>query len=293
MPTGALTYAVVTPARNEADNLPRLAATLRAQTLPPTVWVIVDNGSTDETADVADELRADERWIRVLRVPGESTATRGGPVAAAFTAGIEVIPRPVDLVVKVDADVSADGKYFEGLAREFQADPRLGIAGGTCLELEDGEWRVRHATGNRVRGATRAYRRECLSDVMPLELRPGWDGIDELRAASKGWRSATIPTLVFYHHRNVGLRDESRWRRLFEVGRSAHYSGYRPTYLLLRSLFKARKELAAVALLGGYLSAAIRREPRCNDEAAVSYLREQQSLRRLPLRAREALGRRA
>lgn len=286
-------YAVVTPARNEAEHLRRLAGSIRAQDLQPAAWVIVDNGSTDETRAVADELAGVAGWILVVDAPGEATPTRGGPVARAFTAGIEALPHGPDIVVKVDADISVDPGYFEQLLLEFERDERLGIAGGTCYELEEGEWAARHVTGDRVRGASRAYRWACLQDVLPFENRAGWDGIDEARAAARGWRTRSFAHLRFYHHRTEAARDESRRRRLFETGRSNWYSGYRPSYVLVRSLFKARKEPAAVALFAGYLVAAIRREPRCEDRSAREFLRRQQALRRLPLRAREALGRRA
>lgn len=288
-----LSYSVVTPARNEADNLRRLAASMDAQTARPTTWLIVDNGSTDDTFDVARQLAAERPWARAVFAEGESAPTRGGPVARAFSAGVEQLGEEPDIVVKVDADVSFEEDYFERLLERFSADPALGIAGGTCYELEDGEWKPRFATGNRVRGAQRAYRWRCYLDVIPLENRPGWDGIDEMRAAARGWRSTSYADLAFFHHRILGKRDQSRWRRLFDVGRAAHYTGYRPSYLLLRSLFKARKELAALALVGGYATAAARREPRCEDEMAREYLRRQQSLRQVPTRAREALGRRA
>ena len=88
--------------------------------------------------------------------------------------------------------------------------------------------------------------RDSSRSTPKLENRPGWDGIDEMRAAARGWRSTSFADLVFFHHRIVGRRDQSRWRRLFDVGRAAHYTGYRPSYLVLRSLFKARKELAEV-----------------------------------------------
>jgi glycosyltransferase involved in cell wall biosynthesis len=287
-----LTYAVVTPARNEADNLRRLAGCMDAQTARPSTWLIVDNGSTDDTLEVARELAAERNWARVVVVAGEALPTRGGPVARAFSAGVDQLEDTPDLVIKVDADVSFSEDYFEQLVARFAADPGLGIAGGTCYELEDGEWKPRFVTGNRVRGASRAYRWRCYQDVLPLENRPGWDGIDEMRAAARGWRSASFGELAFFHHRLVGRRDQSRWRRLFEVGRAAHYTGYRPTYLVLRSLFKARREPAALALVGGYVTAAVRREPRSEDETAREYLRRQQSLRVVPIRAREALGRR-
>ena len=282
-----LTYAVITPARNEAATLPRLAAALAAPTAPPLTWLVVDNGSTDGTSDVARELGAG-----VVAAAGERVATRGGPVARAFMAGLEALDGEADVVVKLDADVTFDDDYFERLLAEFDADPELGLASGTCYELEDGAWRARHVTGGRVRGATRAYRRACLDDVLPLDDRPGWDGIDELRAASRGWRTTSFTHLRFLHHRVVGERDASRRANLFQTGRSTYYTGYRPSYLILRALFKARREPAALAMIAGYVTAAARREPRCEDEGVRAYLRREQSLRRLPMRAREALGRR-
>jgi poly-beta-1,6-N-acetyl-D-glucosamine synthase len=286
----ALSYAIVTPARNEAENLVALAACLAEQTVPFARWVIVDNGSTDETVHVARGIAAGDPRVSVIGAAGEAVPTRGGPVAKAFTAGIEALELVPDVVVKVDADITVNASYFEELLAEFVADPSLGIGGGICYELEDGSWVPRHQTGNRVRGASRAYRWACLQDVLPLENRPGWDGIDELRAAAAGWRTASFPGLRFDHHRAVGLRDASRRVRLYETGRSTYFSGYRPSYLVMRSLYKARREPIAVAMIAGYASAWARREPRV-DAAARAEVRREQSFRRLPLRIREALGR--
>jgi biofilm PGA synthesis N-glycosyltransferase PgaC len=286
-----LSYAIITPARNEAENLPRLAGCLREQTLPPAEWVIVDNGSTDDTKAVAERIAAEAPSVRVVDSPGEASPTRGGPVARAFSAGIGRVSACIDVVIKVDADITVEPDYFEQLVREFEDDPSLGIASGICLELVDGSWMARHVTGDRVRGASRAYRRSCLEDVMPLENRPGWDGIDEVRAIARGWRTGSIQSLAFYHHRKVGERDRSRRRQLYETGRANYYGGYRPSYLVLRALYRACREPAALALIAGYAAAAIAREPRCSDPVALAYLRREQSLRHLPTRVREALGR--
>jgi glycosyltransferase involved in cell wall biosynthesis len=286
-----LTYAVVTPARNEADNLRRLARCMDEQTLRPECWLIVDNGSVDDTLAVARELAGQRPWARALVAPGEALPTRGGPVAKAFSAGVGELELEPDIVVKVDADVSFAADYFEQILARFAADPTLGIAGGVCYELEDGEWKPRFATGNRVRGAQRAYRWRCYQDVLPLENRPGWDGIDEMHAAARGWHTGSISDLRFYHHRKVGERDRSRRRQLYETGMANYYGGYRPSYLVLRALYRARREPAALALIAGYATAAFQRQPRCADPVALGYLRREQSWRRLPMRVREALGR--
>jgi glycosyltransferase involved in cell wall biosynthesis len=286
----ALRYALVTPARNETANLRRLAGCVMTQTAPPATWTIVDNGSTDETGVLASDLASAHAWISVVSVPGENVPVRGGAVVRAFTAGLRDLPPRVDIVVKLDADVSFEPDHFERLLAEFSRDPRLGIAGSLCLEEEGGAWRPRYTTRSHVRGAVRAYRRACLDDVLPLEERMGWDGIDEIKAAIKGWRTATIPDIAFRHHRALGGREPARakWVR---QGEMAHYMGYRPSYLAFRALYRALREPSALAMIYGYAAAAVRRKPRVADAEVRSWLRREQSVRRLPTRAREALGR--
>jgi poly-beta-1,6-N-acetyl-D-glucosamine synthase len=285
-----LSYVVITPARNEAANLPRVARALAGQTVRPVEWLLVDNDSTDGTARVAGELAYGPS--RIVPAPGRRVPTRGAPVALAFMVGIEALDSVPDVVVKVDADTTMAPDYFERLLAEFAADDRLGIASGTCYELEEGQWVARHATGDSVRGASRAYRSDCLRAVLPLEARTGWDGIDELKAAGRGWRTASFAHLPFYHHRALGGRDNRRSQQPFEMGRTAHFSGYRFYYLALSAAFRARGNPAELAMIAGYLSAAMRREPRCPDPAAIAAARRQQRLRELPLRIREALGKR-
>lgn len=287
----SLTYAIVTPARNEAENLPRLAESLSSQTILPQRWVIVDNGSTDETVAYARALAKEASWIEIVDVPGETTASPGAPVVRAFHAGLARIDAG-DVVVKLDADVSFVPDYFERHLRAFEVDDRLGIAGGACLELQKGRWQPVYVTGDHVRGASRAYRRECLDAVTPLPERVGWDGIDELKAAVLGWKTSVIPGLEFLHHRKLGARDGGSTRRWVQQGHGAHYMGYRPSYLLIRTLHHARRDPAALAMLAGYVSSAVRGEDRYGDASVRDYLKTQQRLRMLGARAREASGRR-
>jgi hypothetical protein len=101
-----------------------------------------------------------------------------------------------------------------------------------------------------------------------------------------------LKDLPFRHHRREGERDGAPHRARLAQGRAARFLGYRLWYLALRALWNARREPAALAMILGYVDAAARREPRLTDPTARAYLRRQQSIRRLPLRAAEALGRR-
>jgi len=285
-------YAVITPARDEADNLPRLAACLAAQTVPPDAWNIVDNGSSDGTLDIAERIAAEHDWVRVLSIPGASAADRGAPVVRALLAGIAALIEPQKIIINVDADISVGPDYFELLVGAFDADPSLGIASGSLFEFERGTWRRRHLTGSTVVGASRAYRWECLQEILPFEERVAWDGLDEFKANALGWRTKTFADLPIRHHRREGARDGTAWLARKNQGHAAYYLGYRPWYLLLRALWQARREPAAMGMVAGYAVAALRREPRSSDEYARAYLRRQQSPRNLRLRALEAAGRR-
>lgn len=278
----ALRYAVVTPARNEERNLQRLAAALAAQTLPPAEWVVVEDGSTDATAAVLSDLALRHSWIRPL-----SQEARNGHLAAGrrdardligFRAGIRALSQPVDVVIKVDADIDFQPDFCERLMGHFAADEKLGIASGTCYELERGDWVRRPKTDTTVWGATRAYRANCIDDMMELEPCMGWDGLDEIRVQLRGMRTQTYVDLPFRHHRSEGGRELTSLHHGEALGRASWYMGYRPSYMMMRVLYRARREPAAVAMLWGYAAAAAQRAPRCPDEQVVRALRERQRL---------------
>jgi biofilm PGA synthesis N-glycosyltransferase PgaC len=280
----AMRYAVVTPARNEEDNLRRLGAALAAQKLLPIEWVVVDDGSTDETPAVLAELADRHPSLRPL---ARAQADRGERLADGrrkardldgFLLGARSLAEPVDVVVKVDADIDFEADFFERLIGRFAADARLGIASGTCYEREGGEWVRRTKAETTVWGATRAYRMDCLPDLMALEPCMGWDGLDEIRVQLRGMRTEAFTDLPFRHHRPEGGRELSSLHQGEALGRASWYMGYRPSYLALRALYRARREPAALAMLWGYAAAAARRAPRCPDERVVRVLRERQRL---------------
>jgi glycosyltransferase involved in cell wall biosynthesis len=291
--SGALSYALVTPAKDEAENLERLAECVLAQSRPPVAWAIVDDGSTDRTAAVGEALAGEHSWIQLVRVDGGAMAP-GAPVVRSFNAGLGALAVEPDVVVKLDADVSFGDDYFERLLEAFESDEKLGIASGVCYELEREAWVARHVTGDHVRGATRAYRSTCLAEIGPLPEAVGWDGVDELKAGVLGWRTASIAGLPFFHHRGVGERDGAPTSRWLAEGRCAHFMGYRLSYLIVRTIGRALRDRdpAAFAMLWSYSGALVRREPRYGDPLVRAYLRRQQSVRYLPLRVFESLGRR-
>lgn len=286
-------YAVVTPVRNEAENLPRLANSLAALPRRPDEWIIVENGSTDATATVVRDLMAHHRWIQLVEASSGSEGARALPIVLAFQTGIESVSPSSEFIAKVDADITVPFTYFDILLERFAADPRLGIVSGTCLERRDGVWVERFGTGSSVWGAARMYRRSCLEQLLPLESRTAWDWIDAAEANVLGWRTLVVRDEPFHHHRREGDREQSRWDQWSAQGHAAFYLGYRPSYLVVRALYRSVRDPAALALLHAYVRSAFRREERCRKAALVAHVREQQRLRNLTRRAAEALGRNA
>lgn len=284
-----LDYAIVTPARNERENLRRLAESVVGQDRRPAWWVIVDDGSDDGMDAVAADLARRHDWILVVGT-GEGAdelaeGRRRGRDLLAFRRGIAALPTPVDVFVKVDADTSFDADYFERLLERFANDSRLGIGGGCCYELTDGEWERIKVAGSHPRGASRAYRWPLRDVVDELEPELGWDGVDEVMAELRGFHTAGFQDFGFRHHRKVGER-EGRLRAGTALGRQAWYMGYRPTYLVLRALYRARENAASLAMLWGYTAAAVTGAPQCPHPTVTDRVREGQRLRVVMRRGR-------
>jgi glycosyltransferase involved in cell wall biosynthesis len=248
--------------------------------------VIVDDGSQDGTVELAASLTAMHPWVVVAARDSEDggelwRGRRHGRVLAAFHVGVRALHEVPDVVVKVDADVSFEPDYFERLLERFAADPALGIAGGACYELEGECWVRRRVMPTHPRGAARAYRRECLDDVLTLEPRMGWDGLDELRVQLRGYTTRSFVDLPFRHHRPEGARERNRFGAHVAHGRASWYMGYRPSYIGLRALFRMREDIAAAGLVCGYFAKAVSGRGRYPDTDVVTALRRQQRLRSL------------
>ena len=221
--------------------------------------MIVDNGSTDGTARDRGRARAGALLGHRPDAGGRGRADprRADRAGVPARAWLSLEPLP-DVVVKLDADLSFSPDYFARLLGAFEADPLLGMASGTCYEQRrQRSWRQRHVTDGHVWGASRAYRRRCLEDVQPLESGLAWDGIDELKAAVKGWRTTTcVDAPVLPPPTGSGSRESRAGGRGLATGAMSYYMGYRFGYLVLRTLHHARRDPVALCLRSGAISAA-------------------------------------
>jgi beta-1,4-N-acetylglucosaminyltransferase len=283
----SLRYAVVTTVYADAPGLTRLASALADQTVAPTVWVIVVDGDDEATSRAARGIRAAMPFVEVL-ANASAAPVRGGRVASLLEVGARTLAGRVDIWFKIDADVSFEPDHLERITREFVADPMLGIASGIRIDEGGGRRHVHRAKGVLVEAQCRAYRAECFAEVTPLERSLGWDTIDIAEAVAKGWRTIVVDETSFVHHRLIGARERSRWRYHWREGVVAHRLRYRPGYLVLRALHQARSDHAAVVQIPGFLLSVATRSSALGSGEARAVLREQQRVRHLRARTREA-----
>src|SRR5579862_9110743 len=133
-------YVIITPVRDEERFIEETIASLKAQTVQPAEWVIVDDGSTDRTGELIDKHAADVPWIRGVHRPNRGFRKAGGGVMEAFYDGIDKLEfQDWDFIVKLDGDLIPEPDYFARCFERFSQQPRLGIGGGTiCYDMEEG-----------------------------------------------------------------------------------------------------------------------------------------------------------
>jgi glycosyltransferase involved in cell wall biosynthesis len=246
-----------------------------AQTRTPDLWLVVDDGSTDETPRILDRFAAEAPFLRVLQAPPQaSRPDQDRLTLAAEARAFNAALASVDLsefthVGKLDADVELPPQYFERLLACFAAEPELGVAGGTLLEQGlGGEWRPTKVPTYHVRGALKLYSRECFEAIGGIEERLGWDTIDETYARMNGYTTRSMPQITARHHRPVATRGGALRGRA-RHGQCAYILRYGTWWVALRSFKVACSRpylLSGVAFFHGYLRSALRREDRVEDE---------------------------
>ena len=274
-------YIVITPVRNEAEYLQSTIRSMRAQKVQPISWVIVNDGSTDQTGQIIDEAAKSLSWIRPVHRSDRGFRQAGEGVIGAFYDGFDLVKDTAwDFVVKLDGDLSFEPDYFERCLRAFAQQPQLGIGGGTICNLVNGVLTVESKIDPafHVRGATKIYRHECWQAIGGLIRAAGWDTVDELKANMLGWITRTFSEVKVVHHRPAG-QAYGMWQDWLKNGRANYVAGYHPLFMLAkfaRRLFEKPYVTGACGLLIGFTGAALRRVPKVGDENLIKYFQRQQ-----------------
>src|SRR3984893_8317343 len=161
-------YLLISPCRDEARYLRRTLDSVAAQSVPPALWVVVDDGSTDETPAILADYARRLSYLRVVRRTDRGRRQVGPGVIEAFYAGLETVHlEEFDYLCKLDMDLDLPVRYFELLMQRMESDPRVGTTSGK-------PWFVHPRRGALVpevcgdemsAGMTKFYRVACFKEI--------------------------------------------------------------------------------------------------------------------------------
>jgi glycosyltransferase involved in cell wall biosynthesis len=285
-------WVVISPVRNEAKLIRLTLDSMLNQTVLPQEWLIVDDGSTDETAAIVAEYAAAHPWIRLVKREDRGFRQLGSGVIAAFDFGREQL-RTSDwqYISKLDGDMSFPARYAEVMIGTLEREPTLACVSGKVFRPEvDGlveEFIVDEATA----GQFKLYRREPFEQIGGFGQTILWDGIDWHRCRMHGWdtRSFHHPHAPLIHHRLMGSSDRNVYKGRVRLGRGIWFMGYDPMYAFASGVYRMRERprvTGGLIIIAAYFWAALRREPQLPDPEFRRYLRRWQRKRLLALATR-------
>ncbi|WP_324617713.1 asparagine synthase (glutamine-hydrolyzing) [Microvirga pudoricolor] len=273
---GDLTFVVISPVRNEGSYIEATLQSVIEQTVKPSMWIIVDDHSTDQTANILARYAAQHSWIKIVLGPELQPKDYSSRVVELFNFGLSQVHIPCDIVVKLDGDVSFDTTFFANIVSEFLHNDRLGIASGH-LTTNGIREKAQTAVGN-TRGATKFYRAACLSDIGGVFPHTSWDTIDNAAARAKGWETRMLP-FEFEHLKPEGGRVGSALYNHYRTGLSNGRVPYVGLYFIAKALSKSLTRpllLGPVAQVLGYIQTRFLQKERPFPEFVTQQIRKEQ-----------------
>ena len=279
--SGLIRYVLITPSRNEQKYIEKTIQSVISQTLLPTKWVIVNDGSTDETGSIVRRYLPQYPWMELVDLPVHRDRSFAGKVYA-FNAGLERIKgREFEVMGNLDSDLSFDPDYLQFLMEKFEADPRLGVAG--TIFQEDGYSSATNSFEgqNHVAGGCQLFRRECFEQIggyVPNRA-GGIDWIAVTTARMMGWTTRSFREKYFFHYRSLGTAERSFLASTFSYGEKDYYLGGHPLWELFRVVYRSTRKpyiLGGMALFAGYLSALLRQTKRPVSDELMRFHRQEQ-----------------
>jgi len=260
-------YLIISPVRNEAAYLQRTIDSITAQTIRPALWLIVDDGSNDETPKIVEAAAARHDWIRLYRRPDRGVRKVGGGVIEAFNDGLRQVDlNDFDYLCKLDGDLELEPTYYERLFEKFDADPRLGTASGKCWLVTDEGLEQERTNDQFSLGACKTYRRECFQAIGGFVQEVMGDGIDCHRCHMLGWRAASFhdEELKIKHLRRMGSSFQNIYRGRLRWGYGQYFMGTHPLYALAIAGYRMLERpwlIGGMLIFIGYLNGYLRNLP--------------------------------
>ncbi|MBN1213973.1 MAG: glycosyltransferase family 2 protein [Candidatus Lokiarchaeota archaeon] len=256
-------YAIITPAYNEESFIDNTIRSVINQSILPSCWVIVNDGSIDRTSEIIKKYLPHFNWIKLIEKTRDNTPF-GVHAVENFKLGLKFIDKPWNYIVKLDADLSIDrADYFEYQLYEFSKNKLLGISSGITYYYKQGKKIVAKHPSWRTTGALKMYRKECFDSMGGLTAIYGWDGLDDYKARYNNWKTKTFFNLEVNHlAKERDINRHSSNKIFFKKGESFYLRGYSLVFIILKSiqiLIKEKKIQKASHFFKGFYYSSIQK----------------------------------
>lgn len=274
-----MNYAIVLPAKNEEKDLPETLESIVNQTFLPVIIVVIDNGSTDHTLEIAHSFAKKYPFIEYLYVHEGNGYRLGAPIVKLFHKGLDYILKKnyrVDYIVKMDADVRLKPDTFQEIQYYIEKqDHPPGIL--SCIPyinfsntkkfMISPEWHTN--------GQLKVYNYQCLKEIGGLKTDMGWDCADNIQAMNKNWKTAVIPYLYYELSRPIGRFSQKKGA--IRQGLGAYKLRHSLSYIFLKAIhdiFRRPYLLFSIMYLYGYISGYTKGETRTLSRSEGKLLRK-------------------
>jgi glycosyltransferase involved in cell wall biosynthesis len=269
-------YYLIIPTYNEENFISITLQSIVEQTVLPSKVVVVNDGSTDKTEEIVKTFTSNHSFISLVNKTSEAIHLPGSKVIQAFQKGLETLDNNYDFIVKADADLIFPANYFETISQHFQSDERIGMVGGFAYIEKNGEWVLENLTDkDHIRGAFKAYRKECFQQIGGLKPAMGWDTVDELLCKFYNWKVVTNESLKVKHLKSTGANyNQAAQYKQGEAFYSLGYGFFITCIASAKLALMKGKPLLFIDYLKGFLKAKSAKKPLLVTPEQAKFIRK-------------------
>ncbi len=275
----AYRYVLISPCRNEAAYMRHTFDSVLSQSVLPAKWVIVDDGSTDDTPTILARYAAEYEWIEVITRANRGHRAVGPGVIDAFYAGYDTIdPHAYDFLCKLDLDLRLPPRYFQILMSRMISNSRIATCSGKAYIEQHGRLVYERHGDDTSLGMTKFYKVRCFEAIGGFVREVMWDGIDCHLCRMRGWIACSWndPELRFVHLRPMGSSQVSTHAGRMRHGYGQYFMGTGFVYMVASALSRLNQKpyvIGGLTMIWGWLRSAVRRKPRYADKQFRAWLR--------------------
>lgn len=274
-------YILVTAAKNEESYIEMTILSVLKQSILPEEWVIVSDGSTDDTEKIVNKYSSKYEFINLIAVKEAENRNFAGKVSAIKLAVKSLQSTDYDFIGNLDADISFGPNFYELMMQKFQDNEALGVCGGVRHDVVDGQLIKVRCPRSTVSGASIFFRKRVFNEIggfLPMP-KGGEDTVAGIMARMEGWEVTSFPDVEFLHHRRTGSASEKGVLSSINHGVRDYHIGYHPLYEIAKCIYRLKDRpyvIGALLSLFGYTKSALYREKRITPSDVVQFLKCEQ-----------------